>query len=41
VRYALSDPLITKLLTVAREIFNNHLVDSQTMLRELQREARR
>jgi DNA-binding transcriptional ArsR family regulator len=41
VRYALSDPLITKLLSVAREIFNNHLVDTQTMLRELQREARR
>ena len=41
VRYALSDPLITKLLLVAREIFNNHLVDTQTMLRELQREARR
>ena len=31
VRYALSDPLITKLLSVAREIFNNHLVDLQTM----------
>jgi len=41
VRYALSDPLITKLLTVAREIFNNHLVDTQSMLKELQREARR
>jgi DNA-binding transcriptional ArsR family regulator len=41
VRYALSDPLITKLLSVAREIFNNHLVDTQTMLRELQRERRR
>ena len=41
VRYALSDRLISKLLSVAREIFNNHLVDSQTMLRELQREARR
>ena len=41
VRYALSDPLITKLLSVAREIFNNHLADTQTMLRELQREARR
>jgi DNA-binding transcriptional ArsR family regulator len=38
VRYALSDPLITKLLSVAREIFNNHLVDTQSMLRELQRE---
>jgi len=41
VRYALSDPLISKLLAVARQIFNNHLVDTQTMLRELQREARR
>lgn len=41
VRYALSDPLITKLLTVAREIFNNHLVGTQSMLKELQREARR
>jgi DNA-binding transcriptional ArsR family regulator len=41
VRYALSDQLITKLLSVAREIFNNHLVDSQSMLRELQREARK
>ena len=40
VRYALSDRLITKLLSVAREIFNNHLVDTQTMLKELQREAR-
>lgn len=39
--YALSDPLITKLLSVAREIFNNHLVDTQTMLKELKREARR
>jgi DNA-binding transcriptional ArsR family regulator len=41
VRYALSDPLIIKLLAVAREIFNNHLVDTQTMLKELQREGRR
>jgi DNA-binding transcriptional ArsR family regulator len=41
VRYALSDPLVTKLLSVAREIFNNHLVDSQTMLKELRRETRR
>ena len=41
VGYALSDPLITRVLSVAREIFNNHLVDTQTMLRELQREARR
>ena len=41
VRYALSDPLVTRLLSVARAIFNNHLVDSQSMLKELQREARR
>jgi ArsR family transcriptional regulator len=40
VRYALSDRLVTRLLSVAREIFNNHLIDSQTMLRELRREAR-
>jgi DNA-binding transcriptional ArsR family regulator len=40
VRYALSDPLITKLLAVAREIFNNHFVDTQTMLKELRRERR-
>jgi DNA-binding transcriptional ArsR family regulator len=40
VRYVLSDRLIIKLLSVARDIFNNHLVDTQTMLRELQREAR-
>jgi DNA-binding transcriptional ArsR family regulator len=38
VKYALSDPLITKLLAVAREIFNNRLVDTRTLLRELQRE---
>jgi DNA-binding transcriptional ArsR family regulator len=41
VRYALSDPLITKLLAVAREIFNNHFVENQALLKELQREARR
>lgn len=41
VRYTLADPLIARLLTVAREIFNNRLVDTQTMLKELQRERRR
>ena len=41
VRYALSDPLITKLLSVALEIFNNHLAGTQSMLKELQREARK
>src|SRR5919106_3512180 len=41
VRYAVSDPLITKLLSIARAIFNNHLVGTQSMLKELKREARR
>ena len=41
VRYALSDPLTTKLLGVAREIFDNQLVDRQAMLKALRREARR
>jgi ArsR family transcriptional regulator len=41
VMYALSDPLVARLLAVAREIFNNRLVDTQTMLRELRRERRR
>jgi DNA-binding transcriptional ArsR family regulator len=41
VRYALSDPLVTRLLAVAREIFNHRLVDTQSMLKELRREARR
>jgi DNA-binding transcriptional ArsR family regulator len=41
VRYALCDPLVTRLLAVAREIFNNHLAGTQSMLKELQREGRR
>lgn len=41
VRYTVRDPLIGDLLTVARRIFNNHLVGSQGMLRELQRQARK
>jgi DNA-binding transcriptional ArsR family regulator len=41
VRYALSDPLLEDLLDVARRIFNNHLVNTQGMLRELQKETRR
>jgi len=41
VRYALSDPLVTRLLAVARGIFNNRLIDTQSMLKELRREARR
>jgi DNA-binding transcriptional ArsR family regulator len=41
VRYSLRDPAIEELLAVARRIFNNHLVDTGGMLRELQRESRR
>lgn len=41
VRYALADPLITRLLAVARQVFDNRLVDSQAMLKELRREGRR
>ena len=41
VRYSLRDPLIGELLQVARRIFNNHLVSSGDLLRELRRESRR
>jgi ArsR family transcriptional regulator len=41
VRYAVRDHQLGDLLDVARGIFNNHLVGSQTMLRELKREGRR
>ena len=41
VRYALRDPAIEELLAVARRIFDNHLVDTGSMLKELRREARR
>jgi DNA-binding transcriptional ArsR family regulator len=41
VRYALRDPAIGELLSVARRIFDNHLVDTHGMLRELRRETRR
>jgi len=41
VRYALRDPLVDELLKVARRIFNNHLVDTQGLLRELRSERRR
>jgi DNA-binding transcriptional ArsR family regulator len=41
VRYMLRDPLVGELLDVARRIFGNHLVSTQGLLRELQREARR
>jgi ArsR family transcriptional regulator len=40
VYYAIRDPLVGDLLDVARRIFNNQLVGTRTMLRELRREAR-
>lgn len=41
VMYSLRDPLITKLLAVAREIFNNRLIDAISMLEELDEEDTR
>ena len=41
VRYAIRDPLIAELLRTARRIFNNHLVETQDLLRELKRERGR
>ena len=35
VLYTLRDPMIMNLLEVAREIFNNHLIDTISMLEEL------
>ena len=40
IRYAVRDPALGELLRVARKIFNNHLMGTQTMLRELTRESR-
>ena len=41
VRYTVRDPLIATLLDTARQIFNNHLVGTREMLRQLKREGRR
>ena len=41
VRYSIRHALVGDLLDVARRIFNNQLVGTQTMLRELRQEARR
>jgi DNA-binding transcriptional ArsR family regulator len=41
VQYAVRDAALRELLEVARKIFDNHLIGSQTMLRELRREGRR
>ena len=40
VRYAIRDVAIGELLTIARRIFDSHLIDTQTMLRELRPEGR-
>ena len=41
VRYTVVDPGVGDLLDVARRVFNNQLVGSQDLLRELTRETRR
>jgi DNA-binding transcriptional ArsR family regulator len=41
VYYSVSDPIIFKLLDVAKEIFNNHLVGVRSMLEEIKAEGRR
>jgi ArsR family transcriptional regulator len=41
VRYAVVDPLVGDLLDVARRIFNQQLIGTRTLLRELEREHRR
>lgn len=41
VRYGLRDPRLADLLAVARQIFDNHLVGTQNMLRQLRVKPRR
>jgi DNA-binding transcriptional ArsR family regulator len=41
VYYSVCDPTLGDLLDVARRIFNHQLIGTQTLLRELKREARR
>jgi ArsR family transcriptional regulator len=38
VRYGVRDPLLADLLAVARRIFNNHLLGTQHLLRQLHQE---
>jgi ArsR family transcriptional regulator len=40
VRYVVRDPLIATLLDTARQIFNNQLIGTRDLLRELSREDR-
>jgi DNA-binding transcriptional ArsR family regulator len=39
VYYRVRDPMVFQLLDVAREIFNNHLIDTQAMLQMLKDET--
>ena len=39
--YSLRSPLVADLLHISREFLNDHLSQSQTMLRELRRERRK
>jgi len=41
VRYGVRDPLLAELLAVARQIFDNHLVGTRNMLRQLRVKPRR
>ena len=41
VRYAVRDPLVADLLVIARRIFDNQLVGTQDLLRQLRQERRR
>jgi ArsR family transcriptional regulator len=41
VYYSISDPTIFKLLDLAKEVFNNHLIGVRSMLKEIQAEGRR
>ena len=41
VYYSVNDPTIFKLLDVAREIFNNHLIGVRSILKEIKAESRR
>lgn len=38
--YSLRSPLISEILRISREFLNQHLSESQSMLRELQKERR-
>ena len=39
VYYTVRDPALFRLLDVAREVFNNHLIDTRSILEQLEEEA--